>query len=316
MAKFQMSNEMKTLIGTVIFALGLILFAIITGDIGVLGNVVILSVLLIVIPQLVFSYINFRELREMELRFPNFLRDLVESTRAGLPLHKAIISVNKNNYGPLSKEINKMSHQLSWNVSIEKVLEQARQRLSRSDSLNKMFRVMIETYKSGGSVDDTLSSLSSTLSTIQETQKERKSTLSQYVVAMYIISFVFIGIVVAINKLLVPIFSTTGVGGTSIIGSLSGNPCDACLYSGGIACTPCYLYFNICTVMGVPKANISCYYLALFYSISAIQAITGGLVAGQIGEGSVKAGIKHSLILFVVASGVFFILVRVGLLGG
>ncbi|MFN6992553.1 MAG: hypothetical protein ACK4MM_07540 [Fervidobacterium sp.] len=56
--------------------------------------------------------------------------------------------------------------------------------------------------------------------------------------------------------------------------------------------------------------------MALFFSMVIVQAICGGLVAGQISEGSIKAGIKHSLILLVVTFGIFFILVRVGLLGG
>lgn len=316
MVKIEMSREKKTLVGTILVSLLMILFAILTGDIGIVGNVIILSVLLISIPQLIFSYVSYRELRDMELRFPSFMRDLVESTRAGLPLHKSIISASRNDYGPLNKEIKKMSNQLSWNINIIKVLEQSRERLKRSDTLNKVMRVMIETYKSGGSVDDTLNSLSLALSTIQETEKERKSTLSQYVVAMYVITFVFIGIVVGINRLLVPIFSSGGLGAGGVLGGLVGNPCEPCLYTGGLACTPCGLYFNVCSLMGVSSGTLSCYYLALFYSMSAVQAITGGLVAGQIGEGSVKAGIKHSLILFILATGTFFILVRIGLLGG
>ncbi len=316
MVSIEMSREIKTLVATVVFSLLLILFSIIAGDIGVLGNAIILSVFLIVLPQLALSYISYRELKEMESRFPFFLRDLVESTRAGLPLHKAIITASKTDYGPLNKEIKKMAHQLSWNIGILKVLEQSRERLKRSDLLNKSMRIIIGTYESGGSVDSTLDALSNTISTIQETQMERKSTLSQYVIAMYAISFVFIGIVVGINRLLVPIFTTTGLGGIGVIGGLVGNPCEACIYTGGIACAPCSLYFNICSIMGVPSSKLSCYYLALFFSMSVVQAITGGLVAGQIGEGSVKAGIKHSLILFVTVAGTFFILVRIGLLGG
>ncbi len=314
MPKFKISREAKTLIGTVILSLVLMLFAVISGEIGVLGNVIILSVLIIIIPQLVFSYMNFRDLKEMEMRFPSFLRDLVESTRAGLPLHKAIISVSRNDYGPLSREIKKMANQLSWNMSIVKVLEQSRDRLKLSNTLNKVMRVMIETYKSGGSVDDTLNSLSLSLSTIQETEKERKSILSQYIVAMYVISFVFLGIIVGINRLLIPIVSSSQ--GLSLVGSLVGNPCETCLFTGGLVCAPCSIYFNICSFMNIPEQKVSCYYTALFYSMAAIQAITGGLVAGQIGEGSVRAGIKHSLILFILTSGTFFILVNTGLLGG
>ncbi len=315
MVKADLSREMKVLIISIIISLVAIFIGIISGDIGVLGNIIILSVFFIGLPQLIFNYMNYRDLKEIEFRYPIFLRDLVESTRAGLPLHKAIRSVSKTDYGPLSKEVKKMAHQLSWNVNIIKVLEQSRDRLKNSESLNRIIRVLIETYKSGGSVDQTLESLANTLSTIQETQKERKSILSQYVVAMYAITFVFIGIVVGINRLLVPIFSSANLGANPISGSVP-NPCEACAYGGGASCAPCYIYFNVCNLMGIDTSGISCYYVALFYSMTAIQSITGGLVAGQIGEASLRSGIKHSVILFLASSGIFFIFVRMGLLGG
>jgi len=40
-----------------------------------------------------------------------------------------------------------------------------------------------------------------------------------------------------------------------------------------------------------------CYYNALFILMAVIQGILTGLVAGQIGEGSVIAGVKHSIIM-------------------
>lgn len=313
--KFGLSRERKVLFITILISLVLILFGVIHGDIGVLGNIIILSVFLVIIPQLIFTYTRYRDLIEMEARFPEFLRDLVESTRAGLPLHKAIILASKRDYGPLSKEINKMAYQLSWNVNILKVLEQSMERLRKSDLLNKNMRILIETYKSGGAIDDTLDALSSTLLTIKETQKERKSTLNQYVVAMYAITFIFIGIVVGINKLMVPIFASAAFGAGPIGGFIS-NPCDVCLYGKGVSCSPCFIYFSVCSFFRIDRTQISCYYLALFFSMTVIQAITGGLVAGQIGEGSVTAGIKHSLIMLIITSGIFFIFVRIGLLGG
>lgn len=291
----------------------MISIGVLSGDVGVFGNVLIISVALMVVPQLIIDYIEYRRLEEMELRFPRFLRDLVESIRAGMPLHKAIFAARHTDYGPLSDEVGRMANQLSWNINILKVLEGSKERLVESKVLTKIYRIMLETYKSGGSVSETLDSLSTTLSTIQETQKERKSMLNQYVIATYAISFIFIGIVVGINRLMVPIFISIAPGGP--VGEFVANPCSQCLYGGGLSCSPCNLYFNVCSMFGVEKTGVSCYYLALFFFMSTIQAITGGLVVGQIGEGSIKAGIKHSLILFSVAFGAFFILVKVKLLG-
>ena len=313
----ELTKELKVLLICILISSVLIFIGIISGSQGVLGNVIILSVFLLVAPQLIFNYISYKNIQEIESKFPNFLRDLVEATRAGLPLHKAIQFVSHGDYGALTPEIKRMAYQLSWNVNILKVLEQLKNRLKKSKTLSKVIRVLIETYKSGGSPDTTLNALSTTLVTLQDTEKERKAMLSQYVMAMYVISLIFIAVVVAINRLMVPIFqsmSTPTAGGGQMIGFVD-NPCLMCLKRTSLECSPCNVYFSICSIFNVETTAISCYYLAMFFSVSIVQAITSGLVAGQIGEGSVIAGTKHSLILLSITFGAFFILVNLGFIG-
>ena len=142
--------------------------------------------------------------------------------------------------------------------------------------------------------------------------------LNQYVIAMYVISIVFIGIIIGINWLMVPVFESLimpSASEGSVVGIIT-NPCAVCLNRIGGGCVPCNFYFSICSIFGVKTTGISCYYLALFFSITVMQAIMGGLVAGQIGEDSIKAGFKHSIILLGVTIGAFFILVYLGLMGG
>ncbi len=311
----EMNNRLKTLVTTLIISLLIIIIGLLIGDIGIIGNFIILSVLIISIPQVLMSYIEYKDIKEMETKFPFFLRDLTESIRSGMPLHKAIINAGKVDYGKLNKEVRKMAHQLTWGVNIIKVFEQAEKRLKSSDIMSKNMRIIIETYKTGGEIDKTLDAISNAILTLQETQNERKSTLNQYVVAMYAITYIFIGIIVGISKLLIPIFSSSTGATIGALGTIMGNPCESCLYMVQTSCFPCYMYFNICTMLGANKETIGCYYLGLFFSMIIVQSICGGLVAGQISEGSVKAGIKHSLILLTTSFGIVFILVRLGMLG-
>ena len=315
MLRIELSKEKKIFLITMLISLVLVLISFLIGDPGVFGNVIILSLFLIISPQLIMSYINFRVLKEMELAYPNFLRDLADAANAGLPLHKAIISLSHNNYGPLTKEVRKMGNQLSWNINLIKVLEQSKKRLKKSPKLTRTIRILIETYTSGGEISRIIESLSNTLMEIQETEKERKSSLKQYVTAMYAICFVFIGIIVAINKLMVPIFEASASTPEGPLGSSGANPCTFCVYGFTLECFPCKIYSGICSLFSIDQISISCYYFALFFSMSIIQSITGGLVAGQIGEGSVKAGIKHSLILLSSSVAVFMILVKLKLIG-
>ena len=310
-----LNQRLKTFLITLIISLLLIIFALIVGDIGILGNMIILSVFIMIIPQVANYYLEYKDVKEMEIKFPFFLRDLTESIRSGMPLHKAIINASKVDYGKLSREVKKMAYQLTWGVNIIKVLEQAEKR-SQSRIISKNLRIIIETYKTGGEIDKTLDSISNAILTIQETQNERKSTLNQYVVAMYAITYIFIGIIIGISKLLVPIFSSSMLSNLGQIGTIVGNPCESCLYIKSFSCAPCYMYFNVCTLLGSNKETISCYYLGLFLSMIVVQSICSGLVAGQISEGSIKAGIKHSIIMFTTSFGIIFVFVRIGLLGG
>jgi len=145
MVRLEVSREKKTLLICILISSFLVLIGVLSGERGVLGNTIILSVFIIITPQLIFNYINYRTIKEIELRFPGFLRDLVETTRAGMPLHKAIIFASHTDYGPLSDEVRKMSNQLTWNVNIMNVLEQSKERLKRSKTLGKVYRVVMET---------------------------------------------------------------------------------------------------------------------------------------------------------------------------
>jgi len=57
-----------------------------------------------------------------------------------------------------------------------------------------------------------------------------------------------------------------------------------------------------------------CYYNGLFLLMTVIQGIFAGLVAGQIGEGSVIAGFKHSVIMTLSGFGILLSLLLTGLI--
>lgn len=291
-------------ISTILIAIGII-----TSDAGIIGNAIILSTFIIATPILYIRYKRFREFKEMEEKFPNFLRGLIESVRAGLPLHKAIISANRINYGTLSKEVNKMANQLSWGMTIDKVLNQFIQRVKPSKRMTSGTQIILQSYLSGGEIISSMDSVADSQLILIETEKEKSATLSQYVIIMYAISLIFIGIVVAVNKLMVPLFGLSQQGAEF---GLS-NPCTTC---SGVECTVCSLFETTSgNVFGMDPTSIGAYYTALFFYMSIIQAIFSGLVAGQISEGSAIAGGRHSLILASITFGVFSILVRLGILG-
>jgi len=310
--KIEIPRRLKFLLISSLTSSVLVLLAFLSQDVGVIGNIVILSTFIIATPQLLIFYQSYTDLREMEEKFPIFLRDLIENLRSGIAFHKAIIFSSKTYYGKLSAEIKKISHQLSWGMPVDKALNQFATRIKGSKRLYTSIKIIRESFISGGDVVSTLESVSDNVRLLQDSEKEKKSLLDQYVMLMYAISLIFIVIVVAINRLLIPIFQITSV---SAGGELFGftNPCTSC---DAFACSVCGFFEGTAKIyFSIEPGTTASYYTSLFFYMALMQSLFSGLVAGQISENSVTAGIKHSLILVGITLGVFSILVKLKFMG-
>jgi len=307
-------REKKVLILTLLVSVIMLSLAVLTKNLGVIANVIILSTFIVAAPQFIMLYENYKNLKEVEEKFPVFLRDVIESLRSGTPLHAAIITTKNFDYGKLSPEIRKMSNQLTWGLTLENVLNQFAQRVKSRKRLFTSIKIIQESYLSGGDVVSTLSTVADNSNILEDSEREKMSLLNQYVILMYAIAFMFIGIVVAINNLMIPIFkvsSMAGTGGGEVLGI--SNPCSTCM---GTTCMVCSIYETTASaVFSIDPSGIGAYYVSLFFYMSVIQSVFSGLVAGQIGENSIRAGIKHSLIMLSATVGTFYFLVFLGFLG-
>lgn len=313
----KLNYQIKVLLISVGISAFLFVIALLSGDRGVLSMIVFLSTFIVAVPQFLLRYEKYKGLKEMESKFPSFLRDMVESVRSGMPFHQAIVTSSTIDYGKLSKEIKKMANQISWGIPFDKVINQAADRLKASKRLSTQLRTIRESYISGGDVVSALESMAETAIILDEAEKERRSVLGQYVVLMYGICFLFLGIVVGINRLMVPIFqiselTTSGEFAATPADTGLINPCDE---TAGFGQSICGGFFFVCNVFGVNTEEIGCYYTSLFFFMSMMVAMSCGLVAGQISEGSIVAGMKHSVVMSAVIFGAFILLVRLGIMG-
>jgi flagellar protein FlaJ len=112
--------------------------------------------------------------------------------------------------------------------------------------------------------------------------RQRKQTMLTYLVVIYVAFLVFLGIMAALMISFIPAIedviaqmaeSTSGSGGAAPGAGLglAGNPEDV---------------------------NISGYE-TIFFHVTLVQATCSGLVAGQLGGGSIKDGVKHSTIMLI-----------------
>jgi archaeal flagellar protein FlaJ len=232
-------------------------------------------------PYLFYQYYDFVKTKAIEDRFPDFLRSLAEAQRSGITLVEAIHQARDIDYGALTPEIHKMSAQLSWGVPFPKVMKMFEDRMSRSDFIKRTVTVVMEAFDSGGDIAEAMASVASNAVTIKDLEAERQSKLAQQVVVMYVIFFIFLGMVIVLQKILAPLFTMNlSSGGLGLLGGGGG---------------------------GIGQQFGPAYYRKMFFSMVIIQGTFNGLLAGQLGEGKVVAGVKHAAVMLIAGVAIFMV---------
>ena len=285
----------------------LIIASLLTGDAGVIGNAVIIAAFMIIIPLFLQRYSRFVWIKSLEDQFPNFVRDLADSKRSGMSFPEAIRLASKSNYGKLTPEIKKMNNRLSWGTPFLRVLDIFNESVKESKIINEALNIIKESSSSGGNVAATLDAIARDMIMLKDAEAERLSLVRQHVLIMYGVFFMFLGIAVMIIQVMVPMVQAQPESATGVLGLQFTNPC------GEVGYFPCNFFSIIGLMLNVPE-GITLYYTALFFTVVVIQGIFTGLIAGQLGENSIVSGTKHSLIMVLIAIGVFIFLAKTGML--
>lgn len=300
-----MEYRQRMLFGSSLICIVLILLGVLSMDVGILGNLLLISILVFASTLFLIKYAYYTWLKALEMQFPNFVRDLSDSIRSGMSMKQAIILASKTNYGKLSAEIKSMAAKLSWDIPVLRVLEIFQKRISGSRLMSEAVDIMKEAYTSGGDVAATLDSIARDMMMFKEIEAERESMARGHIIIMYGIFFMFVGIALMIIFIMVPMIKA---GPQEMrFGFGFGNPCENFL---GF---PCNYYQLLGSALGVPQ-GVALYYVSLFFTIVIIQGIFMGFIVGQLGESSVLAGAKHSLIMVITALAIFLFIIRAGLI--
>lgn len=311
--KFEMNEKNVLIISVGLFVVFMVLALIFIYDTPLFVAFLIIGIISSIMPYSIYSFFEFKLIRNCENEFPNFLRDLAEAKRSGLSMIQAIQNCSKSDYGVLSKYVKKMANQLSWNIPLRDVLENFRKRFKRSRVMNYAMMIISEIEGSGGKTEDILDSLADNIEDIKETYAEKATLMHQHVITMYAIFFIFLGISVTLIKFLIPLLQGQGEIGLGLFGTFVGSPCSVCINSQEPSCTPCNIFFGICKLFSFGSfQDPACYYKSLFLVMIIIQGIFSGLIAGQIASDSIVAGVKHSLLMTVVG---FIIFLSVSYMG-
>lgn len=223
-------------------------------------------------PIFLVKYLENRRKKAMEDNFPVFLRDFVEATRGGMAIPRAFQSVSGNDYGALTPSIKKMAAQLDWGISVEKVLTSFSKE-TKSMLISRIISTVIETHRFGGNLANTFESLSSTAFEMEKLRGERRLYINSQMITGYIIFFVFLAVLIGLQKYLVP--SMSQMSPSAALGT------------------------------SAPSQNVAAQYTEVFRNLILIQGLFAGLSIGRMAEGAMVAGLKHSMIMMLVGGVVF-----------
>ncbi len=213
----------------------------------------------------IYQLIHQRRVHKINYRFPDFVRDLAESRKAGMNFTKAIMYSSRGNYGVLTPEIQKIARQISWGSSVENALNAFSKRVN-TKLIRRTVSLINEASRSGGNVADILEAASKDAKEIRLIDSERRASMLSYVAVIYVGMGVFLLIMIVLCKNLLP--SMLGEGRTGIAVAMGGSA-------------------------GIKYVDI----LSLFFYAALVQTAGMGIVTGVFEEGNVVSGIKHMFIM-------------------
>ena len=247
-------------------------------------QMIVVGLLVAIFPPSVIEIMDLRWEHGIDKNIPRLLREIAESGKTGLTLTRAIEVSGERDYGPLTKELNQLVAQLSWGSSIEEAFRAFAVR-ARTKLAQRTSDLIVEVARSGGDTQEVMEQVNKHIGELQSIDRERYAQMRPYAAVVYIAFGVFLftdillirSFFTQIVELQAKVMATSGGGG------------------GGV-------------FAGAGSVDVTFLKKVLYHAV-IIQALFGGLIAGKMSEGRLGAGLKHTLLLLVIAFVTFLLFV-------
>lgn len=230
----------------------------------------IIAFLLAFTPYSVLITILERRKLRYEREFADFLFELSELVRGGIDPLRAIKVLSERDLGSITKFVRIASRQTELGLSFERAMKNLAN-LLKSSLIANYAELVIQASYTGGAISSLIQKASSDMKTIIAIEEEKRAGLRQYMVIFYFAHVILLAICI-----------------TMVIQFLPG-----LTQLGGFGFSPMGMFSQI--DLNVERVSESLFHL------SVINALFGGLMVGKISSGSIRHGLKHSLILVLLS---------------
>ncbi len=229
-----------------------------------LDHIMIFAILVAIIPYSIDTFIEKRKLQKREVAFSEFLYKLSELMRGGIDPVKGFINLSKTNLGAISSHARNAASSMVLGKSFDESMHRM------SDSMNsrlvsRYIDVVVQAAYTGGNVADLLFRTSEDMRSVIAIQREKEANLKQYIVIFYLAQGIIVMLTYILSTSLLPLIQGVGM---EMLGGAGLSDID---FERG------------------------------FFHMIILNALFGGLIVGQITEGEIKHGFKHSAILIALS---------------
>lgn len=149
----------------------------------------------------------------------NFLRDLTEVRKTGLSPERCIESLADRDYGEFSKELRKISSEISWGLPVRRVIMDFLKRTKSWMTQIVMF-LLVETIDVGGGTIAMIEALARFNNMTQEVDKEKKMAVRPYVMMPYFASIMLVATTIMMITFTGTTAGLTGANSTKNLGEI------------------------------------------------------------------------------------------------
>ncbi|AUV81365.1 secretion system protein [Salinigranum rubrum] len=222
-----------------------------------------------------------RTYRDIENATPDFLDRMASVNEAGLTVVSSIKRVSQTDLGALGTELRRAHRDIEYGADVASALQRMANR-TRAPMLTRSVALVTNAMGASGDISPVLRIAANETEDTRSLREERRQQMLTYLVVIYVSFFVFLGIIVALTVSFVPAIESAS---------------QSAAFSGDSVASSSVF-------SGLGEVNTDAYSL-LFFHVTLVQGVFSGLIAGQLGEGSVADGLKHATLLVFVTYVVF-----------
>ena len=239
---------------------------------------IVFGILLVIGPIGFYNHIQTKKKKDVEEHLPDFLREISSSTSSGMTVFDAIKAAAQGDHGRLTPELQNMSAQLSWGISVKEALDNFAKRIN-TDTVKRMAITVNKALEIGGNTSAVFNAAAKEIDQAKRVEQQRRAEISMYSIVIFISFFVFLAVILIIDKtIFAAIFDVQSKMAGKAIGNMQ--------------------------IVQIDQEALR----YTFFSFVLVQGIGGGVLGGFMMDGKLSSGVRFGFILVLISFFIFKIL--------